>query len=176
MSVASANYNRVKENFTLHITILCHPTMSISNTRPDSFFRAGGMLKEGSRENTEDWIIMMCLSTQVLLSSSPGLCRPICLYQLLLHHSSQVMIISLLEDRGNPTFTPALWLSARNWLPQGHLINNVWICFWLSQLKWGDDYWQTSRQRSEMLLHILQYTGLFTKKRFVWFKCQQCLG
>ena len=113
-------------------TILCHPTMSIPNTRPDYFFRAGGMLKEGSRENTEDWIIMMGLSTQVLLSSSPGLCRPICSYQLHLHHSSQVMRISLLEDRRNPAFTPALCLSARNWLPQGHLINNVWVWFWLS--------------------------------------------
>ena len=155
-------------------TILCHPTMSIPNTRPDYYFRAGGMLKEGSRENTEDWIIMMGLSTQVLLSSSPGLCRPICSYQLHLHHSSQVMRISLPEDRRNPTFTPALYLSARNWLPQGHLINNVWMCFWLSQPKRGDDYWQTSRQRSGMLLHILQYTGLFTKKRLFWPKCQQC--
>jgi hypothetical protein len=61
MSVASTNYNRVKEKLTFHILTFCHPTMSIPNTRPDSFLRAGGMLKEGSRERIEDWIIMMRL-------------------------------------------------------------------------------------------------------------------
>ena len=61
MSVASTNYDRVKENFTFHILSFCHPTMSTPNTRLDSFLRAGGMLKEGSRERIENWIIMMRL-------------------------------------------------------------------------------------------------------------------
>ena len=61
MSVSSTNYNRVKETFTFSILPFCHPTMSIPNTKPDSFFRAGGMLKEGSRERIENWIIMMRL-------------------------------------------------------------------------------------------------------------------
>ena len=135
MSVASTNYNRVKENFTFHILSFCHPTRSIPNTRPDSFFRAGGMLKERSRERVENWIIVMSLSTQVLLSSSPGLCSPICSSQLHLHHSSQVRSISLPEDRGNPAFTPALWFSTRNWFPRGYLTNNVWTHFWLSRLR-----------------------------------------
>ena len=107
MSVGSTNYNRVKENFTFHILSFCHPTMSIPNTIPDSFFRAGGMLKEGSRERIENRIIVMGLSPQVLLSSSPGLCSPICSSQLHLHHSIQVRSISLPEDRGNSAFTPA---------------------------------------------------------------------
>ena len=116
-------------------TILCHPTMSIPNTRPDYFFRAGGMLKEGSRERIENWIIVMGLSPQVLLSSSPGLCSPICSSQVHRHHSSPVRSISLPEDRGNPAFTPAQWLSTRNWFPGGYLANNVWAHFWLSQLR-----------------------------------------
>ena len=117
MSVASTNYDRVKENFTFHILSFCHPTMSTPNTRPDSFFRAGGMLKDGSRERIENWIIVMGLSPQVLLSSSPGLCYPIYSSQLHLHHSSQVRSISLPEDRGNTAFTLAQWFSTRNWLP-----------------------------------------------------------
>ena len=121
MSVASTDYNRVKENFTFHIQSFCHQTMSIPNTRPDSFFRASGMLKEGSRERIENWIIVMGLSPQVLLSSSPGLCSPICSSQLHLHHSSPVRSISLPEDRGNPAFTPAQWFSTRNWFPRGYL-------------------------------------------------------
>ena len=135
MSVASTNYNRVKENFIFYILFFGHSTMSIPNTRPDSFFRAGGMLKEGSRERTDDWVTMMGLSTQVLLGSSPGLCSPICSSQLHLHHSSQVRRISLSENRGNPAFIPVQWFSARNWLPQGYLTNNVWTHFWLSRLK-----------------------------------------
>ena len=135
MSVASTNHNRVKENFTFHILSFCHPTRSIPNTRPDSFFRVGGMLKEGSRERVENWIIMTGLSTQVLLSSSPDLCYPICSSQLHLHHSSQVKSISLPGDRGNPAFTPAQWFSTRNWLPRGYLTNKVWTYFWLSRLR-----------------------------------------
>ena len=135
MSVGSTNYNRVKENFTFHILSFCHPTMSTPNTRPDSFFRAGGMLKEGSRERVENWIIVTGLFTQVLLSSSPGLCSPICSSQLHLHHSIQVRSISLPEDRGNSAFTPAQRFSARNWLPRGYLTNNVWTHFWLSRLR-----------------------------------------
>ena len=82
-------------NFTFHVPFDCGylPT----HTTPDSFFRAGGMLKEGSRERIEDWVIMVGLSTQILLSSSPGLCNPFCSSQLHLHHSSQVMSVSLLE-------------------------------------------------------------------------------
>ena len=110
--------------------ILCHPTMSIPNTRPDSFFRAGGMLKEGSRERIENWIIVMDLSMQVLLGSSPGLCSPICSSELRFHHSSQVRGISLLEDRGNPAFIPAQWFSTRNSrFPGEYLANNVWTHF-----------------------------------------------
>ena len=132
MSVASTNYNRVKENFIFYILFFGHSTMSIPNTRPDSFFRAGEMLKEGSRERMDDWVTMMGLSTQILLASSPGLCSPICPSQLHLHHSSQVRRISLSENRENPSFTPVQWFSARNWLPQGYLTNNVWTHFWLS--------------------------------------------
>ena len=82
-------------NFTFHVPFDCEylPT----HTTPDYFFRAGGMLKEGSRERTEDWVIVVGLSTQILLSSSPGLCNPFCSSQLHLHHSSQVMSVSLLE-------------------------------------------------------------------------------
>lgn len=124
-----------ERTFTFHILSFGHPTMSIPNTRPDSFFREGKMLKEGSRERTDDWVTMMGLSTQVLLQSlSPGLCSSICSSQLHLHHSSQVRRISLLENRGNPTFTCSV-VSTRNWLPWGYLTRNVWTHFWLSWLK-----------------------------------------
>ena len=92
---------------------------------------------EGGKQR-EDWELDhhdASVPPQVLLSSSLGLCSPICSSQVHLHHSSPVRSISLPEDKGNPAFTPAQWLSTRNWFPGGYLANNVWAHFWLSQLR-----------------------------------------
>lgn len=119
---------------TLHSTYCCHPTLSISNTRPDSFFRAGGMLKEGSRERI------------LRTGSSWWVCPPkYCWVHLLVsavpsvHLSSTSItqarwgVFSLLENRGNPAFTPAQWFSTMNCF-RGYLTNNVWTVF-LSRLR-----------------------------------------
>ena len=87
MSVASTNYKVVKMNFILHLLFFCHPTMSTPTQDQILFFRTGGMLEE-SKEGIEDWTVVMGVSTQILVSSSPGLCHPICSSQLHLHHSS----------------------------------------------------------------------------------------
>ena len=120
-----------RELYIAH-TILWPPNYEYPQHETRFFLRAGKMLKEGSRERMDDWVTMMGLSTQILLGSSPGLCSSICSSQLHLHHSSQVRRISLLENRGNPTFTQAQWFSTRNWLPRGYLTSNVWTHFWLS--------------------------------------------
>ena len=121
---------------TLHSTFYPFSTqLWISPTQDQTlFFRADGML-ECRKERIEDWIIMIGLSTQVLLSSSPGLCHPIA-------HLSSTSTTQAGDEyffprkQRKPVFTPAQWLSTRNWLPWGYL-TNVWIYFWLSWLREG---------------------------------------
>lgn len=106
----------------------CSPTQ----IKLGSFFRAGGMSKEGSREGSEDWTVMMGLSTQIqwvhlLVSGIPSAyLRPNSTSQ------AQGLNTSLLEashhEQRSPAFTPAQWFSTGNRLPQ-RTAGNVWTHF-----------------------------------------------
>lgn len=104
----------------------CSPTQ----IKLGSFFRAGGMSKEGSQEGSEDWTILMGLSTQIEwvhllvseIASAYLRSTPTC--------QAQGLGVSLLEashcEQRSPALTPAQWFSTGNRLPQRQMAMSGW--------------------------------------------------